>query len=72
MNAKQVVLIVTAVFGALLSLWIVSGWLMHSMMWRGGMMGYMPGPGFYFLPFLLLGLAVMVVAITLLGSNRLK
>ena len=70
MNIKRVVLIVLAVIGGLLSLWVLGMWLMHSMMMGGGMMGPMACPAFCFLPILLLGLAMMVVAIILL--RRMK
>lgn len=46
---------------------------MHSMMMSSSsMMGSMACPAFCFLPLLLLGLGVMVVAIILLRPNRLK
>ena len=70
MNTKRVVLIVLAVIGGLLSLLVLGMWLMHSMMMGGGMMGSMACPAFCFLPILLLGLAMMVVAIVLL--RRMK
>ena len=70
MNTKRVVLIVLAVIGGLLSLWVLGMWAMHSMMMGGGMMGSMSCPAFCFLPLLLLGVAVMVVAIILL--RRMK
>jgi hypothetical protein len=77
MNTRRVVLIVLAVLGSLVSLWVLGMWLMHSMMMGGGimdggMMGFMACPAFCFLPLLLLGLAVMVVAIILLRRNRMK
>ena len=71
MNTKRVVLIVLAALGALVSLWVLGMWLMHSMMMgSGGMMGAMACPAFCFLPLLLLGAAVMVVAIIL--ARRMK
>lgn len=72
MNAKQVVLIVLAVLGGLVSLWALGMWLTHSMMMGGGMMGWMPYPAFGVPSLLLLGLAVVVVAIILLRGNRIK
>ena len=73
MNAKRVVLMVLAVIGGLVSLWVLGMWLMHSMMMgSGGMMGSMACPAFCFIPLLLLGVAMMVVAIILLGRNRVK
>ena len=72
MNTRRVVLIVLALLGSLVSLWVLGMWLMHSMMMGGGMMGSMACPAFCFLPLLLLGLAVMVVAISLLRRNRMK
>lgn len=57
MNTKRVVLIVLAVIGGLVSLWVLGMWLMHSMMTgSSGMMGSMACPAFCFLPVLLLGL----------------
>lgn len=57
MNTKRVVLIVLAIIGGLLSLWVLGVWLMHSMMMGGGgMMGSMACPAFCFVPVLLLGL----------------
>ena len=72
MNTKRVVLIVLALLGSLVSLWVVGMWLMHSMMMGGGTMGSMACPAFCFLPLLLLGATVMVVAIILLRRNRMK
>ena len=72
MNTKRVVLIVLAVLGGVVSLWVIGMWLMHSTMIGGGMMGSMACPAFCFLPLLLLGLAVMVVAIILLRRIRIK
>ena len=72
MNTRRVVLIVLVILGSLVSLWVLGMWLMHSMMMGGGMMGSMACPAFCFLPLLLLGLAVMVVAIILLRRNRMK
>jgi hypothetical protein len=72
MNTKRVVLIVLALLGSLVSLWVLGMWLMHSMMMGGGMMGSMACPAFCFLPLLLLGAMAMVVAIILLRRNRMK
>ena len=72
MNTKRVVLIVLPLLGSLVTLWVLGMWLMHSMMMGSGMMGSMACPAFCYLPLLLLGLAVMVVAIILLRRNRLK
>ena len=72
MNTKRVVLIVLALLGSLVSLWVVGMWLMHSMMMGGGMMGSMGCPAFCFLPLLLLGATVTVVTIILLRRNRMK
>lgn len=70
MNTKRVLLIVVAVLGGLVSLWVLVMWLMHSMMMgSSGMMSSMACPAFCFLPLLLLGLAVMVVGIILLRRN---
>lgn len=71
MNTKEVVLIVLAVLGGLISLWALSMWLTHSMM-GGGMMGWMHYPAFGVMSPLLVGLAVLVVAIVLLLRNRIK
>ena len=73
MNTKRVVLIVLAVIGGLVSLWVLGMWLMHEMMMgSSGMMGWTACTAFCFLPLLLLGLAVLVTAIILLRRNRLK
>ena len=73
MNTRRVVLIVLAVLGGLVSLWVIGMWAMHSMMMgSSGMMGSMACPAYCFLPVLLLGLAVMVVAIILLRGNPIK
>lgn len=70
MNTKEVVLIVLAVLGGLVSLSALGMWLTHSMM-GGGMMGSMHNWGFGGLP-MLLGTAVLVVAIILLLRSRIK
>ncbi len=70
MNTKRVVLIILAVLGGLVSLWVIGMWLMHSMMMGGGMMGSMACPAFCFLPVLLVGIGVMLVAIILLRRGR--
>lgn len=70
MNAKRVVLIVLAVLGGLVSLWVLGMWLMHSMMISSsGMMSSMACPAFCFLPLLLSGVGVMLLAIVLLSRN---
>ena len=61
-----------ALIGGLVSLWVLSMWLMHAMMMGSDGMSSMACPAFCFLPVLLLGLVMMVVAIILLGRNRVK
>lgn len=73
MNTKRVVLIVLALLGSLVTLWVLGMWLMHSMMMgSSGMMGSMACPAFCFLPLLLVGVAVLVLAIVLLRRNRMR
>jgi len=73
MNTQRVVLIVLAVIGGLVSLWVLGMWLMHSMMMgSSGMIGSMACPAFCFLPLLMLGATVLIVAIVLLRRNRMK
>lgn len=77
-NTERVLVIVLAVIGALAILWLLGMWLMHAMMMGGGMMdggmmGPMAGCGiFCFLPFVVLGIAVVALVIVLLNRKRLK
>ena len=77
-NTGRVLIIVLAIVGALAILWLIGMWLMHAMMMGGGMMdggmmGPMAGCGiFCFLPFVVLGIAVVGLVIVLLNRRRLK
>lgn len=77
-NIKRLLVIVLAIVGALAILWLLGMWLMHAMMMGGGMMdggmmGPMAGCGiFCFLPFVVLGIAVVGLAIVLLNRKRFK
>ena len=77
-NTGRVLIIVLAIVGALAILWLIGMWLMHAMMMGGGMMdggmmGPMAGCGiFCFLPFVVLGIAVVELVIVLLNRRRLK
>ena len=72
MNTKRVVLIVLALLASLVTLWVLGMWLMRSMTMGSGMMGSMACPAFCFLPLLLVGVAVLVLAIVLLRRKRMR
>lgn len=77
-NTERVLIIALAIVGALAILWLLGMWLMHATMMGGGMMdggmmGPMAGCGiFCFLPFIVLGIAVVGLVIVLLNRKRLK